>query len=96
MDKVLKDVDIVIHAAAYAHEGLSVFSPHLICKNIISGLTSSHMSIKDLLVQSHKRGSIPQLCLTLSRHRATLCKAGIAKFGIIILIVKFLGLFGYL
>ena len=40
MDKVLKNVDVVIHAAAYAHEGLSVFSPHLICKNIISGSTS--------------------------------------------------------
>ena len=40
MDKVLKNVDVVIHAAAYAHEGLSVFSPHLICKNIISGSSS--------------------------------------------------------
>tara|TARA_Y100001935_G_C17294600_1_gene505358 strand:- start:86 stop:1087 length:1002 start_codon:yes stop_codon:yes gene_type:complete len=40
INKVLKNVDIVIHAAAYAHEGLSVFSPHLICKNIISGSTS--------------------------------------------------------
>ena len=36
MDKLLKGVDVVIHAAAFAHEGLSVFSPHLICKNIIS------------------------------------------------------------
>jgi len=40
MDESLKNVDIVIHAAAFAHEGLSVFSPHLICKNIISGSTS--------------------------------------------------------
>ena len=40
MNKVLKNVDVVIHAAAYAHEGLSVFSPHLICKNIVSGSTS--------------------------------------------------------
>ena len=40
INKVLRNVDIVIHAAAYAHEGLSVFSPHLICKNIISGSTS--------------------------------------------------------
>ena len=40
MDKLLKGVDVVIHAAAFAHEGLSVFSPHLICKNIISGSTS--------------------------------------------------------
>ena len=40
MDKLLKGVDVVIHTAAFAHEGLSVFSPHLICKNIISGSTS--------------------------------------------------------
>ena len=40
MDKVLKKVDILIHAAAFAHEGLSVFSPHLISKNIVSGSTS--------------------------------------------------------
>ncbi len=40
MDKVLKDVDVLIHSAAFAHEGLSVFSPHLICKNIISGSTA--------------------------------------------------------
>ena len=40
MNSIFKNVDVVIHAAAYAHEGLSVFSPHLICKNIISGSTS--------------------------------------------------------
>ena len=32
-----KDVDVVIHAAAFAHEGLSVFSPYLITKNVFSG-----------------------------------------------------------
>ena len=40
MDKILKNVDVVIHAAAFAHEGLSVFSSHLITKNIVSGSTS--------------------------------------------------------
>ena len=35
--KYFKDVDVVIHAAAFAHEGLSVFSPYLITKNIFSG-----------------------------------------------------------
>jgi UDP-glucose 4-epimerase len=35
--KYFKDVDIIVHAAAYAHEGLSVFSPYLITKNIFSG-----------------------------------------------------------
>ena len=40
MKKILNGVDVVVHAAAYAHEGLSVFSPHLISKNIVSGSTS--------------------------------------------------------
>ena len=38
--KYFKDVDIVIHTAAFAHEGLSVFSPYLITKNIFSGSVS--------------------------------------------------------
>jgi len=38
--KYFKDVDIVIHTAAFAHEGLSIFSPHLITKNIFSGSVS--------------------------------------------------------
>ena len=37
-NKYFKNVDVVIHAAAYAHEGLSVFSPYLITKNIFSTL----------------------------------------------------------
>ncbi|WP_440680338.1 NAD-dependent epimerase/dehydratase family protein [Candidatus Pelagibacter sp. HIMB1636] len=40
MKKIIKDVDVVIHAAAYAHENLSIFSPNLISKNIINGSTS--------------------------------------------------------
>ena len=40
MSKVLKDHDIVIHAAAYPHEGLSSFSPDVICKSIFSGSVS--------------------------------------------------------
>ncbi len=39
-NKYFKNVDVVIHAAAYAHEGLSVFSPYLITKNIFSGSVS--------------------------------------------------------
>jgi UDP-glucose 4-epimerase len=35
-----KDVDIIIHTAAFAHEGLSVFSPYLITKNVFSGSVS--------------------------------------------------------
>ena len=40
MTEITKNVDIVIHAAAFAHESLSIFSPHLICSNIIGGSTS--------------------------------------------------------
>ena len=37
---IFKNVDIVIHTAAFAHEGLSVFAPHLISKNVFSGSVS--------------------------------------------------------
>lgn len=40
MSKIMKDVDVVCHAAAYAHEGLSVFSPTLICNNNLTGSVS--------------------------------------------------------
>ena len=33
MTKNLKNIDIICHAAAYAHEGLSTVSPKLICEN---------------------------------------------------------------
>ncbi len=38
--KYFENVDVIIHAAAFAHEGLSVFSPYLITKNIFSGSVS--------------------------------------------------------
>ena len=34
MKELTKNIDVVIHAAAYAHESLSIFSPYLISKNI--------------------------------------------------------------
>ena len=40
MSKIIKDVDVVIHAAAYPHEGLSSFSPYLICKSNYIGSVS--------------------------------------------------------
>jgi UDP-glucose 4-epimerase len=40
MLKITKDCDVVYHAAATAYEGLSVFSPHLIVENIVTGSTS--------------------------------------------------------
>ena len=40
MKEIIQGSDVVIHAAAYAHEGLSNVSPNIICSNIISGSTS--------------------------------------------------------
>lgn len=40
MREIIKGCDVVIHCAAFAHEGLSVFSPNLICSNIINASTS--------------------------------------------------------
>ncbi len=37
--EIMKDVDIVYHCAATAYEGLSVFSPHMITKNIVGAST---------------------------------------------------------
>ena len=36
----MKDVDVVCHTAAYAHEGLSSFAPTLICNNNYTGSVS--------------------------------------------------------
>tara|TARA_B100001175_G_scaffold312797_1_gene319387 strand:+ start:53 stop:1057 length:1005 start_codon:yes stop_codon:yes gene_type:complete len=40
LKKAMKGVDVVCHTAAYAHEGLSSFSPTLICSNNVTGSTS--------------------------------------------------------
>ena len=40
MKEITKDIDVLIHAAAYAHEGLSNVSPNVICSNIVSGSSS--------------------------------------------------------
>ena len=40
MKKITKDVDILCHTAAYAHEGLSSFSPVLISNNNVTGSVS--------------------------------------------------------
>ena len=40
MKKIIKGVDILCHAAAYAHEGLSSFSPFLISNNNVTGSVS--------------------------------------------------------
>jgi UDP-glucose 4-epimerase len=43
MNQLMRGVEIVYHCAATAYEGLSVFSPHLITRNI-SGITMSVLS----------------------------------------------------
>ena len=40
MRELTKNIDVVIHSAAYAHEGLSVVSPNIICSNIVNASTS--------------------------------------------------------
>ena len=40
MKKIIKEVDVLCHAAAYAHEGLSSFSPVLISNNNVTGSVS--------------------------------------------------------
>jgi UDP-glucose 4-epimerase len=40
MKKIINDVDVLCHAAAYAHEGLSSFSPVLISNNNVTGSVS--------------------------------------------------------
>jgi UDP-glucose 4-epimerase len=40
MVKILKDVDVVYHCAATAYEGLSVFSPFVVTKNIVDATVS--------------------------------------------------------
>ncbi len=40
MTSAMKNVDVVFHAAAFAHEGLSSFSPTMICSNNVKGSTS--------------------------------------------------------
>lgn len=40
MTRIIQDVDVVCHAAAFAHEGLSSISPTLICNNNVTGSVS--------------------------------------------------------
>lgn len=40
MTKIMKDVDVLCHTAAFAHEGLSNISPKLVCENNVVGSVS--------------------------------------------------------
>ena len=46
MTKILKNVDVVCHAAAFAHEGLSTVSPKLMAKTILLGLLNFYSCCK--------------------------------------------------
>ena len=49
MLKITRDVDVVLHAAATAYEGLSVFSPHFVTKNIFEDVAISKISASAFL-----------------------------------------------
>lgn len=62
MRKIMKDVDIVYHCAATAYEGLSVFCPHLITKNI----TLSGASVITAAIQNNVKRFI--FCSSMARY----------------------------
>jgi len=62
MRKIMKGVDIVYHCAATAYEGLSVFSPHLITKNI----TEASASVISAAIQNKVKRFI--FCSSMARY----------------------------
>lgn len=62
MVEVLQDVDIVIHCAATAHEGLSVFSPSFITKNIYE----ASVSVMSASIQNKVRRFV--FCSSMARY----------------------------
>ncbi len=62
MMEITKDVDIVYHCAATAYEGLSVFSPYLITKNI----TEASVSVMSAAIQNRVKRFI--FCSSMARY----------------------------
>ena len=62
MVKALEGVDIVIHAAATAHEGLSVFSPSFITKNIYE----ASVSVMSAAIQNNVKRFV--FCSSMARY----------------------------
>ena len=61
-DIIPNDIDVVIHCAATAYEGLSVFSPHFITKNIYDATVSTlTASIK----KNAKKITIPTIAMVV-------------------------------
>ena len=64
MLKITKGCDIVYHTAATAYEGLSVFSPHLITQNIVTGSVSLFSAaiqnkVKRIIALSTDKAALP-------------------------------------
>ena len=62
MAEIMKDCDVVIHAAATAHEGLSVFSPDFITKNIFQASVSTISAA----IQNHVKRFV--YCSSMARY----------------------------
>jgi len=62
MRKIIKGSDIVYHCAATAYEGLSVFSPHLITKNI----TEATISVISAAIQNKVKRFV--FCSSMARY----------------------------
>jgi UDP-glucose 4-epimerase len=62
MTKIIRDVDVVVHAAAYPHEGLSSFSPYLICKSNFIG----SISVFTAAIQNNVRRIV--FCSSMARY----------------------------
>jgi len=59
---LMKDVDVVYHCAATAYEGLSVFSPHLVTRNVVTATTG--------VVSAAAAGGVKRiiLCSSMARY----------------------------
>ena len=62
MKEVLREVDIVYHCAATAYEGLSVFSPYFITKNIVQA------SVSLITAALHNRAQRFVYCSSMARY----------------------------
>jgi len=64
MKKLTKNIDVIYHTAALAYEGLSVFSPYLISKNIFSGTAS----LLSAFISNGNTGKLFIYCSSMARY----------------------------
>ncbi|MBF0515814.1 MAG: NAD-dependent epimerase/dehydratase family protein [Nitrospirae bacterium] len=62
MRKILKGIDIVYHCAATAYEGFSVFSPHIVTKNIVDAT----VTVITAAIQNNVKRFV--LCSSMARY----------------------------